>query len=225
VQQLIEMIVSGTLAANESLPAESELANRFEVSRTVIREAMRVLVANGMIQVRHGVGAQVSPREKWQVAEPLKLLIRSDPESLVQWLEVRQVFEVGVARLAATRVQPADLAALAAALKSMRTAARGPSAAFVEADRTFHLTISRATQNPAFEILIEPLLEPLRGPIRETVKVPGNAAKAIREHEAVLDALRSGDPDAAGANMAAHLGRVSEEIRQLQAMLNRRQAQ
>ena len=219
-QQLIEMIVSGTWATHESLPPESELALRFEVSRTVIREAMRVLVANGMIHVRHGVGAHVSPRQEWRVAEPLKLLIRSDPEGLLRWLEVRLVFEVGVARLAATRAQAADIADIATALASMRSALLGPTEAFIEADRRFHLAISSATHNPAFEVLIEPLLEPLRGPIREIANLPGNAMKALEEHEAVLEALRSGDADAAGTKMLVHLERVSEEIQQLRAMVN-----
>jgi DNA-binding FadR family transcriptional regulator len=218
-QQLIEMIVNATWAAYESIPPESELALRFEVSRTVIREAMRVLVANGMITVRHGVGAHVSPREEWRVAEPLKLLIRSDPEGLLRWLEVRLVFEAGVARLAATRARTVDLAEIEDALATMRGSLLGPTEAFIEADRRFHLAVSRATQNPAFEVLIEPLLEPLRGPIREIAKLQGNTARAVEEHEAILAALRSGNASGAESAMLAHLERVRDEIQQLRALV------
>jgi GntR family transcriptional repressor for pyruvate dehydrogenase complex len=212
-EQLTELILNETLPPGGLLPAEGDLATRFGVSRTVIREAIRSLASYGMVRIRHGVGSYVNPREDWDVSSALQLFIRSDRDGLLRWLEVRQVLEVGIARRAAVRVTPEELAALAGLVKTMRDQLPHLPGAFIAMDSRFHLAIARATRNPSLEMMLAPILRPLHGRMQETLQIPVTAEQAVAEHERIVAALRAGDAEEAAAAMAAHLERVCEEIR------------
>jgi GntR family transcriptional repressor for pyruvate dehydrogenase complex len=220
-EQLIAMIVDGSLVPNAALPGEAELAERFRVSRTVVREAMRVLASHGMVRIRHGVGSYVNPREDWEVSQPLQLFIQSDTDGLLHWLEVRKILEVGAVRLAATRAEEAEFAELEKHVDLMHQHLRRLSDEFIDVDHVFHLTIARATRNPSLAMVIEPILRPLRGPIRQSLRLPGTAEKAVAEHERIVRALRARDPEQAVQAMEAHLERVNEEVRLLSLVADR----
>ena len=212
VERLTDWILDETLPPNGLLPPEGELAARFGVSRTVIREAIRSLATYRLVRIRHGVGSYVNPREAWNVSSALQLFIRSDRAGLLYWLEVRQVLEVGIARRAATRATPADLDVLAELVRVMRDQLIHLPGDFIAADQRFHLTLARATRNPSMVMLLEPILRPLYGRMRETLRIPRTAEQAVDEHERILQALHACDADSAAAAMAAHLERVSDEV-------------
>ncbi len=125
VQQMVRLIVSGTLSAGAALPTESELADYFRVSRTVIREAVRLLASKGLVDVKHGRGMWVLPSSRWDKLSPLvlfeRLQVRGDNQALFnELLEVRRLVEVEAAGLAAARRTSADLPALQAAVAGMQ---------------------------------------------------------------------------------------------------------
>jgi len=214
-ERLTEWILDETLPPGCLLPAEGELAARFGVSRTVIREAIRGLASYRLVRIRHGVGSYANPREAWDVSSALQLFIRSDRDGLLRWLEVRQVLEVGIARRAAARVTPEELDTLAELVATMRDQLQHLSGEFIDVDHRFHLAIARATRNPSLEMILAPILRPLHGRMRDTLQIPATAEHAVAEHERIVAALRAGDAEAAAAAMAAHLERVCEEIRML----------
>lgn len=215
VAHITRMIVSGAWPPGTMLPPEGELAQQLGVSRTVIRECVRVLASRGMLDVRQGRGTSVTQPAVWNVSEPLALLVRADRSELLRWLEVRTILEVESAALAAQRLTDEDRAHLRAALQRLETEPSDPDA-YLAADIDFHLAIAQATQNPALVRLLQPVVQPLREELQETALLAQARRHAAREHRAIATAILSGDAQAARQAMAAHLRRVADEITQIE---------
>jgi len=214
VTYMSDLITDGTWAAGMMLPTEAELVQQLGVSRTVIRECVRVLSSRGMLDVRQGRGTVVTSAAAWTVVEPLALLVKADRSELLNWLEVRAILEVESAALAARRRLPPDVSALQGALERVQAPADDPTA-YMEADIHLHLTIARAARNPALLRLLQPVVQPLREHLQETALVPEARDQALREHGAIIAAILEGDAEQARAAMTTHLHRVAEEIAQL----------
>jgi DNA-binding FadR family transcriptional regulator len=208
---LTEKILSGDWPPGAVLPPEADLAQQFGVSRTVVRECVRVLASRGMLDVRQGRGTFVTAPDQWNVAEPLALLVRADRSEMLRWLEVRAILEIESAARAAQRLTGADHAALGAALERLEQVTGEPEA-YAEADIHLHLTIARATQNAPLVRLLHPVVQPLRHQLKETAALPDDVRSAAREHRAIVAAILAGDSAAARAAMEAHLARVGQEI-------------
>lgn len=211
VAHMTRMITEATWPAGTALPPEADLAQQLGVSRTVIREGVRVLVSRGMLDVRQGRGTFVTPATAWNVAEPLALLVKADRPALLNWLEVRTILEMESARLAAERANADDRAELAAALGRICDASQQPEE-YVEADIALHVRLAAATQNPQLQLMVQTLVQPLRLELHETVQIPALTAAATREHTALIERVLAGDGEGARAAMGAHLRRVAEEI-------------
>jgi GntR family transcriptional repressor for pyruvate dehydrogenase complex len=214
VSRLTESILSRELAPGTLLPSERELTAQFGVSRTVIRESIQMLAALGMVDIRHGVGTLVNAPADWRLEEPLSLLLRAERQSLMNWMEVRKVVEVGFAGLAATRRDNRNLEALASAMERMQTHVHDPEA-WIEADQDFHVEISRSTANSMAHVLMRPILIPLREYLIEAVRLPSAPGRALAAHRRIQQAIVDRQPDDAAAAMADHLGQVLAEIEDL----------
>ena len=216
LERMTDLIVEGQLAANTALPPESDLAGSFGVSRTVVREAVRILASQGLLEVRHGVGTFVNPPPAWRVEEPLSLLLRVTKGSLLRWLEVRTALEVTAVSLAAERATPDDWAVLNAAHAEMRhevSVGLESPIGFVQADMRFHLGLAAAAKNPLLVCVLRPVLTPLEGKLRETIALlPESPALAVEEHQVVLDRVAAGDGPGSADAMRRHLDRVAGEV-------------
>src|SRR5581483_9220922 len=155
---LTDLIVDGSLAPAQPLPTERELARQFSVSIGVVREAIKSLAAIGLVEVRHGVGTFVNPRERWNTATPMLLLVRSEPSSVLDVHDLRVPLEMVAVEWAAKRATAADLAGVAATLEGMRACLRQPQE-FIAADLAFHLALARATHNRILLAVLQPLIE------------------------------------------------------------------
>ncbi|MBI5067299.1 MAG: FadR family transcriptional regulator [Deltaproteobacteria bacterium] len=194
-------VAAGRFARTARLPAEQALSTTLGVSRTVLREALAQLKADGVLVSRKGSGVYVSATP---AGNAFRLpAVGGEPERLREVFELRYYAETGAAELAAARRGPADLRRLQAALRAMR--ARGAAAA----DAAFHRAIAVATQNPHFVALVDLLSGQLHQVIaaswENAARVAGGPRDAIREHAALYRAIRSGDPAAAREAAAAHL--------------------
>jgi len=216
VGHLTRLITQQTWPAGTALPPEGELAQQLGVSRTVVREGVRVLSSRGMLDVRQGRGTYVMPTERWNATEPLALLVQADRSSLLDWLEVRTILETESARLAAERLDDGGRATLDDALGRLEAGAEDPER-FAAADIHFHLSVAAASGNAALVRLLHPVVQPLRAQLHETTRLLAARRRANEEHRGIAMRIMGGDPTGARAAMAAHLGRVVDEISQVLA--------
>jgi DNA-binding FadR family transcriptional regulator len=215
VEAVVPMIVGGELVPGSLLPTEPEMSARFGVSRSVVREALRVLGEKGLIEVRHGSGTRVTTPDRWDPLDPLILsTLRGRGVSaavLHDLLEARTIVECEVAALAAERADRGEREALQAAIDTMRESLGDPPA-FVRGDSAFHLTLLRAARNRVLERMTQPMHELLQYAQALTDAIPGVLTRALADHEAIADAVMRRDPAGARNAMRAHLAQTQRDI-------------
>jgi DNA-binding FadR family transcriptional regulator len=215
VDALIPMIASGELPPGSLLPTEPEMSARFGVSRSVVREALRVLGAKGLIDVRHGSGTRVTTPDRWDPLDPqiLGALRGRGPSAAVlhDLLEARTIVECEVAALAAERAQPEDFDALNAALGMMRRSLND-APRFVTGDSAFHVALLRAARNRVLERMTQPMHELLKYAQALTDAIPGVLTRALADHETIAGAVAHRDPAAARVAMRVHLAQTQRDI-------------
>ena len=199
VQKLGSSIVRGELPAGKSLPIEAELGKKFGASRTVMREAVKILSTKGLIGQRPRVGTYVHPEDRWDLldAEVLTwILDRHFSHALVrEFLEVRLGIEPAAAALAAVNATAADKDLLKQKLEKMKGAMNGHFDP-VAADIAFHATILEISHNRFFHQLTPIVETALRFSIRLTNKTKGALAD-YDAHAKIYRAIRNGNADAA----------------------------
>ena len=197
------------------LPRESDLAERFGVSRGVTREVLRGLEERGVVTVRHGHGAIVNQSDQWDILDVAVLnAVLSRPDGVAvlrEVLECRRLLEVYVAGRAAQRARPDEVAAIRAALDEMAAAAELPTEdgdPFLEADRRFHEALAHAAGNRALIRITEPLQRAFFTAHRPLIHPEARRERAVPEHAAVLKAVEAKDADAARSAMELLLNTV-----------------
>jgi len=220
-EQLAGEIRSGRLAPGARLPTEQALTRAARVSRTVVREAVAALRAEGLVITRQGVGAFVAP-------EPQHAPFRIEPERLqsldniLNVMELRLGVEIESAGLAAERATKAGVRAIGAALEAIERAMVGDRSA-VDEDLGFHRAIAQATGNPEFARFLQFIgrhLIPRRTVSGLPERMGGQRAYLAliqEEHRRIYDAIAAGDPKAARDAMRRHLTRSLERYRKLAA--------
>jgi len=214
VHDLGTRIVAGEFKPGDRLPAESELLAEYEVSRPVLREATRVLVAKGLVQSRQRAGASVRPRNEWHLLDPdvlyWSIQVRPQPEFVETLLTVRRVFEPAAAALAARAASEADLARIAEAYASMEAARTTDE--LLEPDLAFHRRIAEATHNDLLAYIGNMLSLALRESILLSSRLPNTHALSLPRHKAILTALLARDPLAAHHATLVQLDETREDL-------------
>lgn len=220
IAELRERIASGRLKAGDRLPTEQALIRELEVSRTVVREAIAALRADGLVQPRQGIGVFVL--EPARAAPGLSLLSEDAGKisSVIETLELRAAVEIEAAGLAAVRRSPAQEAKIRERYEEIAAAiARGETAE--EADFAFHLAIAEATNNrhfrEFFEFLGRRTIPRSQLPSRSDspLRSPAYVRQLQAEHEAILSAIRRADAEAAREAMRIHLKGSLERYQRL----------
>lgn len=205
VDELGLAIVSGRQAEGGLLPGDVELLERFGVSRTVLREALKTLAAKGMVQARARVGTRVRPRSSWNLFDTDVLMWHAEvglqPDFFAYLAEIRMVLEPEAAAFAAQRRTAEDLEAVTSWLNQMDEQGIGREA-FARADLGFHLAIARAANNPFFvsiSTLIEVVLEEMLT-LSSPVDEPDRLVDSVSQHRRIAVAI--GDQNADEARRA-----------------------
>jgi len=192
VLELERMITEEFPAPGDRLPKESELAERFHVSRIVVREAVKVLEDRGTLEVRAGSGTFTLAPSIEKVKQSLQRLFKDQPfpsqNDAELMLELRAVLEETVAGLAAVRATPDDLEAMDSALAGMQSGPTDEETA--EADLRFHMAVAHAAHNPYFEMVIDPLTSVFIQQIRLT----NTYTLGLDLHRNVAEEIRKGNP-------------------------------
>jgi DNA-binding FadR family transcriptional regulator len=206
-------IVTGRYES-EPFPTEAELARQHGVSRSVTREAVKMLTAKGLLSARPRQGTVVRPTSTWNLfdTDVLHWLLERQfsVELLKQFNQLRVAIEPEAAALAARFATEADLERISEGLDRMEAAENGHDDT-LEADIAFHVAILRGSGNPFYAQFRDVVSTALRTSIRFTNRIKGRSA-SVADHAAVRDAIRDRDPEAARAAMRALIGDVLELI-------------
>lgn len=206
-EMMLETILSKRLNVGDRLPSERELGDQFGVSRTVVREAVRALVAKGVIEVRSGSGLRVAAVAADAVRESMSLFLRGGELDFENLNEVRALLEVHLAGLAANRATAEDIGRLRETHAQMDRESGDVEAAALD-DLEFHRRIALATHNVLFLVLMDSIGSALVD-IRRANLRSGSTPMTLSQHAAILDAIEAGDADGARDAMAAHLEGVA----------------
>jgi GntR family transcriptional repressor for pyruvate dehydrogenase complex len=217
-EQILNLIAVLRLAPGDRMPTEIELASRLGTSRTVVREAVKILSAIGRVRAHKGRGLFVADDEgmlgssRWGGL----FFMPTDLDQIFMLFEFRRVQESAASRLAAARATPAELRAIKSAAELCQQGhTTGHSALFDQGDDAFHLGIAEASHNP---FLVAAVREARRLQRQSSVigmhGVLGDHARdAVAEHTAIYEAIRDGDPDAAAKATSVHLDKTLDEYR------------
>lgn len=217
VESLAASIRKGHLQPGEKLPTETEIMARFDVSRTVVREALSKLQASSLVETRHGIGTFVlQPQD----AGNFKITAEdfATVADVISVLELRISLETEAAGLAAQRRTTENLQAMQAALLAFQTSIEADSDA-VPPDFQFHMEVARATGNRHFADLMTYLGTMIipRTRVNTLQNAPEGRFNYLQrvnsEHESIYHAIRHQDPEAARAAMRTHLANSRERLR------------
>jgi GntR family transcriptional repressor for pyruvate dehydrogenase complex len=210
-EALVDRILSNVYPENSLLPPERELCTDMGVSRTVVREAIKLLETQRLVRIEHGRGTIVQAPDPGLVRDSLELLLRRGGYEMEDLMEIRKILEVGMAALAAERRTPAHLEVMQRCLDTMR-ARPGEPEGYVDADVGFHDEIARAARNPLFSLLLSALAGPLRKSRLESFSGPSMVRLRIRQHEEIFDGIAKQDAARAQQAMSGHLSDTEKDL-------------
>lgn len=212
VQQIEASIVKGDLKPGDQLPAERDLAQRFGVSRTAVREAVKALREKGLVEAYSGRGTFITDGTTQAVRQSLDLMVKiGQPEGSTHLAEVRAILEPEIAALAAVRIQDAELATMRDAVAAMDRAGAKDPELYIEADLDFHLALAEGAANPLILSLLDSIVALLREQRLRIFRVPGGPERGQIHHKRILDAVERRDAEKAREAMRAHLSQVRDD--------------
>lgn len=217
-EQIRELIKTEGLADGDPLPSESELAGRYGVSQRVVRDALRTLTNQGVVETHQGKRATVSGLRPVAVEDYFRLAVDANEEAIDDLLELRLAMETKAAGLAAIRATTEEITELRKIMTEL-AAAEDDLTRRVELDMAFHDTIARASRNRFFKAILDALAEALTaerhrgGQLTEAAGL--THAETNTQHQALLLALEARDPQLAEQCMRAILERARQRFRDL----------
>lgn len=210
-RRLLDLFTGGDLEPGTRLPPERQLAATLGVGRSAVREALAALEILGIVDVRPGSGTYLRATASDLLPQTLRWGLLIGPKSTAELLELRSGLEIYVARVAASRAEDADRAALSGTLERMASNEHN-LAVFARADRDFHHALGVAARNETLVDLLAVVRSLLQVYADRAVQDADAAAIALTEHRAVLAAIEQGDPDAAASAMAVHMATASARL-------------
>lgn len=217
VDQIKLLVREGKLSNGDRLPSERDLCQRFGVSRVTVREALRVLEASGLIEIRVGArgGAFVSSPSRERLGEGLADLMTLSPLTAGHITEARTVIEVGILPLVVERATEADIASLRRMVEEGHDAL-DRDAYTMNLSAAFHVGVAVCAHNPAIETLVQSFHGPMLLSLRQAQRVaPAMGRRGTDEHAALVDAIEARDTEAAIKVMTTHLDRTAGLVRDM----------
>jgi len=219
VDKITNSIINGELSHGQVLPPENQLCEYLGVSRSILREAIRVLAAKGLVQVKQGYGTFVRQPKIDVPAEAVRNYLMTHSFSLQQLMEARYPIELEIARLAALRRGESHLEEMEASLRIMHDPMQSDEA-YADADAAFHRAIINASGNPIFGIMIRSIMVNLH--ISRQLAIRHFRIDVVaEEHTAILEAIREGNPQAATEKMKKHMDMALERIGMVNELLKK----
>ena len=209
-ERLLDQIRDRHLTPGDVLPPERELVQTYGVGRSSVREALRMLESQGLIESR-GDGALAVARLRNPFDQSLDLLLRLEEATFANLFEVRRILEGEAAALAASRRTATDLRAMESVVDAMDDALSSEQR-FIEADLAFHMAVAAASRNPVLVHLMHAIRDLLQRSLSSSYHIPGSPESAIDMHRLILEAVAEKRPEAARQRMQEHVARVERDI-------------
>lgn len=210
VTQLKGLIAEGKLKSGDQLPSERELSEQLKVSRASVREAIRALESQGLLQIRPGEGTYVAASVE-ALVHPFASALLREKEALLEIFEVRKILEPEIAAMAAERAIPIEVQEMADILeKQAREIAEGGTG--VEADTAFHSALAKAAKNTLLLRLTDAIVDSLRESRERSLQTGDRPVRSLAGHYKILEAVKVGDPVGARRAMLTHLEEIEQNI-------------
>jgi GntR family transcriptional repressor for pyruvate dehydrogenase complex len=214
IEQIKDLIIDQQLEAGSKLPSERALVQELAISRTSVREALRMLEIMGLVEVKPGKGAYVKALTG-DLFVPLPTWLSAHSEALDNLFEARLVLEPAAAGLAALRASGNDILKLQATLATFQEKlAANDIVGLIRADTHFHSLIGAATGNKTIKLLMDTITRFLFEGWKATLRVEGRAQKTVKEHGDILAAIIAKDQKRAKREMALHLKRAVRNLKE-----------
>ncbi len=204
VRQIKGMIAEGRLKSGDQLPPERDLAEKFLVSRTSVREALRALESVGLIEIRPGEGTFVREVSVEALIEPLALVLLSQRALTEELFEARRLLEPAIAGLAARRATADEIQEMERILEAQAKEITSGNTGLAQ-DAAFHAAIGTAAHNRAITRIVHAVMDLLSQNREESIGTPGRPTRSHEDHRRILAAIRAGDAAAAERAMLDHV--------------------
>jgi GntR family transcriptional regulator, transcriptional repressor for pyruvate dehydrogenase complex len=211
-QHIRELVQSGGLRVGDRLPPERELGERLGVSRTVVREAIQILRAEGLVRIRMGVGSFVTQSAPNILEGPMSHLRHSEAKKIQDLMQVRSIIEPAIAMLSAEHALPVHIKRMEQAIADMDLYI-SDGHRYIERDNHFHIALAEASNNSVYLLLINSVVDLLQENRRLAISVPGAAKRANGFHRRILEAVRAREPKKAFAAMEGHMEQMARDVR------------
>lgn len=215
VDQIISLIENGKLQIGDKLPSERDLVSQLQVARASVREALRILEFQGIIEVQPGKGTFIvgSPENFYTGEEGVRYWFKEHATEVFDSSVVREVLEGRTAHLAASNVSPTQIKELQEIInKANESIATGDLTKLIQLDRMFHQSIGKCCGNQLLSDLVSMIYDAIVSPHRSLLLIPGRAEISIKNHQAIIDAIAEGNPDAAEHAMTVHIIDVRDAV-------------
>jgi DNA-binding FadR family transcriptional regulator len=202
-ERIKNLIQEKKLTPGDKLPNEMELAERFNVSRPTIREAVKALVSQNVIEIRRGKGTFVS-QNPGVMDDPLGLDFMQESELLHALAETRLLIEPALSRLAAEKADREDFEDIALHIRKMEEEVQRHQVE-MDSDLEFHRCIVRAAGNPIMMRIVPVLLDAIKTTYEDAPRTSADHKQALKEHRIIFEALKKRSPEEASRAMLRHL--------------------
>lgn len=206
-ERLTSLISSGNIAPGDKLPSENELSKALQVSRPVVREALRGLAMMGIVESKQGGGCYVTDLKPNRLMAPLSFVLSLQDYSYESLFRARSVIDTGLAREAALNATDSEIATLRELVDAGYKLAGDP-VGFRVMDAELHELIGTAARNDFLDRVSRSLYELAIDQRRKAAMVPGVLDRSAADHEAIVSAIAAHDADAAAAAMLVHVENI-----------------
>jgi GntR family transcriptional repressor for pyruvate dehydrogenase complex len=223
-RQLEAAIVAGDYQPGERLPSERELVELFGVSRLSVREGIKGLIGMGIVEARHGRGYFVSPGIGEIYRNAFAAWLTSNSDQLIDMYQIRGALTTLAAHRALLRREPSAVEDILAAHEAFVRAVQAGADAeqIADLDVRFHRSIAEASGSALIASLLNDLYDRLEEPRQTIMDLPGQGERSAREHQVIVDALRTREPAAVAQAIDAHIGSVCRTIEEYAAAARKR---
>jgi len=207
---ITKLITDQEINSGDKLPNEIELAKQLSVSRSTVREAIKLLVSRNILEIRRGRGTYVCERPGI-ATDPLGVIFMNKKDILLYLFETRMIIEPGIAEIAAIKSSKKNIKDLEEAFNKIEKKVR-EGKNHTDADLDFHNIIAKSTQNPILHRILPIINDSIKEGYLETKDIPESGEKVITDHRNILHAIKQRDSESAKRFMKEHIVNGIEQI-------------